>query len=206
MIDKAIWKAANMSKLGEKQKKKLNPQVELLKALVRGYPLEWGVVYANPQCERRAFAGLINQGVVAHLPEERIERVQPRSKKTIVVNKPMFTRYLFAGIDRQAGQDWSTVRECDGVEGVLSLDSAGSPYLIAAHEMVALIKQLDTGERIADGTFIKVGQSLLLPKGVFAKFKMTVTAYKPDAETVYGEFSLFGRKTRIKTTVDDLVV
>lgn len=185
-------------------RKKVNTEVELLKALVRGYPLSWCVVYANPKCERRAFMGLIEGGVVAHLPEETFERKQPKSKKRITVRKPIFSRYLFAGIDPEDGQDWSHVRKCDGVEGILSLEESGKPYTLSRPEMVSLIDRLNTGERIADGSFIQVGKVLQLIKGPFSGFDVTVTGYQAMADEFQGEVSVFGRSTRLTASVDDL--
>lgn len=186
------------------ERKKLNTEVELMKSLVKGYPLRWCVVHANPRCERRAFMGLIEGGVVAHLPEETFERKQAKSKKKIVVRKPIFTRYLFAGIDVKAGQDWSHVRKCDGVEGIVSLDGSGKPYELSRDEMVSLIERLNTGERIADGTFIQVGKVLQLIAGPFAGFDVKITGYEEAAERVRGEVSIFGRSTVMTASVDDL--
>ncbi|WP_298958399.1 transcription termination/antitermination NusG family protein [uncultured Roseibium sp.] len=186
------------------EKKKLNTEVELLKALVRSYPLLWCVVFANPKCERRAFMGLMEAGVIAHLPEESFERKQPRSKKKFTVRKPIFTRYLFAGIDPANGQDWSKVQACDGVEGIVSLDGTGRPYLIDRLDMVSLIDRLNTGERIADGSFIQVGKVLQLVKGPFSGFDVRVTAYEAASETFRGEVSVFGRSTPLTASVDDL--
>lgn len=181
-----------------------NTEIELLKALVRSYPLLWCVVYANPRCERRAFMGLIDSGLIAHLPEETVTRKQRRSKKTFVVRKPVFTRYLFAAINPQAGQDWAHVRACDGVEGIVSLEASGVPYLIDRDEMVSLIDRLDTGKRIPDGSFIQVGKVLRLVKGPFSGFDVTVTAYECAAETFRGEVSVFGRATPLTACIDDL--
>ncbi|MBG6202674.1 transcription antitermination factor NusG [Labrenzia sp. EL_13] len=186
------------------QRKKLSTEIELLKALVRGYPLLWCVVHANPKCERRAFMGLIEAGVIAHLPEESFERKQPRSKKKITLKKPMFCRYLFAGIDVNAGQDFSLVRKCDGVEGILSIEENGKPHLLEASEMVSLIDRLNTGKRIADGSFIQVGKVLQLIKGPFAGFDVEITGYEQAREMFRGEVNVFGRRTALTACVDDL--
>ncbi len=147
---------------------------------------------------------LTEAGIAAHLPEEQFERKQARSKRKVTVRKPIFTRYLFAGIDPKAGQDFAHVRNCDGVEGIVSLNKSGKPYLIGRDEMVSLIDRLNTGERIPDGSFIQLGKTLQLIKGPFAGFDVEITGYEEATATFRGEVAIFGRKTPVVASVDDL--
>ena len=78
---------------------KLNTEIELLEALVRGYPPLWCAVYANPNCERRAFMSLTKARIVAHHPAEQHERQQVRLKRKAAPSKLIFTRYLFICFD-----------------------------------------------------------------------------------------------------------
>lgn len=184
--------------------KKIDTNTELLKGLVGRYPLDWCVVYTNPKCERRAFLGMMQAGILAYLPQETFKRQQPKSKKSITVRKPVFTRYLFAGIDPARGQCWSDVRACDGVEGLVTIEESGAPYPLSAEEIVRLMERLNDAERIKEGSFIQVGAVLQLVKGVFSGFDVSVTAYEEGANRFKGEVALFGGKTPGSFDIDDV--
>lgn len=182
--------------------KDIAPEIELLVASMRRYPLDWIVVYCNPQCERRAYRGMMEKGVFAYLPEQIVERRQPRSKKKFTVRKSLFTRYLFAGVDPSRGQSLDQVRACDGVEGIVSFDQNKAPVRVDLDDLCSVIKRLNVGESIKDGTWIKVGETLHLVAGVFAGFEMAVTAYQEGADVVRGEVSLLSGKTPVIAPVD----
>lgn len=76
--------------------------------------LTWYAVQTNPQCERRAHAGLKGRGFEAFMPVET-HWGRSRAKKRERVNKPLFTGYLFVGL--RPNQSLYEVRQQDGVRG-----------------------------------------------------------------------------------------
>lgn len=88
--------------------------------------LQWFAIQTNPQCERRAQAGLRDRGFTTFLPVETHWK-RSRSKQRERVDKPLFTGYLFVGL--APGQSLYAVRLQDGVRGVV-LTSDGAPAQI----------------------------------------------------------------------------
>lgn len=85
--------------------------------------LTWYVVQTNPQCERRAEAGLKEHGFTVFCPlETRWKR--SRSKARERVDRPLFTGYLFVGLC--PWQSLYHVRQIDGVKSLVQ-NADGSP-------------------------------------------------------------------------------
>lgn len=78
--------------------------------------LTWYAVSTNPQCERKAEAGLREHGFTVFCPlETRWKR--SKSKARVRSDRPLFTGYLFVGLC--PGQSLYHVRQIDGVKGIV---------------------------------------------------------------------------------------
>lgn len=185
---------------------KVQPEMALLAGMVGRYPLKWVVCYTNPQCERRAFQSLMAAGIMAWLPEMTIERQQARSKKKFTVRKPMFTRYVFAGLDALRRQSYGDTRACDGVEGLVTAEKDGKPVDLGSDVMACLIRRLNGTDEVTAGQLFQVGQRLRIEVGAFAGLTMDVTRHDDGAEVVGGEVNLFGRATPVTLPVDSVKI
>ena len=67
----------------------------LHKPLDRSYP--WYVVHTKPRQELVALENLERQGYCCYLPQFKLKK--PKARKLIVIDVPMFPRYLFIGAD-----------------------------------------------------------------------------------------------------------
>lgn len=189
--------------------------VDLLKALVNRSTVEWIVIHTNPKCEKRAHDGLMAMGILAYLPMEYIERVHGANTKkkqgqTYSFKRPMFTRYLFAGIDASLGQCVDDVRSCDGVEGVVCFTENGSATRVNKAELSAVI-DVSHGtfedEPVPDDYFAWIadlpqGHKLALVKGAWQGIDFTLTAYDKARKRVEGVLDCKSGEVPLTVPVD----
>ena len=173
--------------------------LDLLKMLVRKAGVEWVVIHTNPKCEWRAHDGLVARGILAYLPVECIERTYGANTKkkrgqTYIVKRPMFSRYLFAGIDLAQGESVDDVRACDGVEGLVSLSKNSCPVRVSKEDLVRVMEVSHgtfEGEVVPDGWMAAIadlpeGSKLKLVKGAWRGMDFTLTGYDEARRRVMG--------------------
>lgn len=95
--------------------------------------MQWYCIVTNPNCQRRAQAGLIDRGYRAFYPQTRrwVKHARQRKAK----DYPLLGRYLFVEVDyhEQSEQSFGEVRTVDGVESFLSI---GNKPLVMPREWV----------------------------------------------------------------------
>ena len=74
--------------------------------------MQWYAVYTQPHAEPKALEHLLRQGYAAYLPRYRTKVSHARRRQ--IVLRPLFPRYLFAGIDR-ATMPWRPILSTVGV-------------------------------------------------------------------------------------------
>jgi transcriptional antiterminator RfaH len=105
----------------------------------------WYAVYTQPHAETKALEHLLRQGYSAYLPRYRT-RVSHARRRQIVL-RPLFPRYLFAGIDR-ASMPWRPILSTFGVTDIVR--NGDEPAPVRA-EIVSAIE-----EREKAGSFDRV--------------------------------------------------
>lgn len=60
---------------------------------------EWFAIYTKPRWEKKVFAGLLQQGITAYCPMNRVMKQWSDRKKMIDV--PLFTSYIFVQINAE---------------------------------------------------------------------------------------------------------
>jgi transcriptional antiterminator RfaH len=86
--------------------------------------IRWYAVYTRPHAETKAREHLLRQGYSAYLPRYR-KRVR-HARRCHMVLRPLFPRYLFAGIDR-AAMRWRPILSTIGVAEVVCTGDEPSP-------------------------------------------------------------------------------
>src|SRR5260221_569916 len=86
--------------------------------------ITWYAAYTQPHAEAKALDHLQRQGYSIYLPRYRRWVRHPR--KRALVSRPLFPRYLFAGLDRLT-QRWRPIRSTAGVVGVVTSGDAPVP-------------------------------------------------------------------------------
>lgn len=192
--------------------------LELLSRLLLRAEAEWVVIHTNPKCETRARDGLLGAGLLAFLPMEQIERRHGRGRKvkpaqTYTVIRPMFPRYLFAGMDRRKGQSVDQIRACDGVKGVLSFDKTGAVARVAVGDLIKILELSHgtfEGRPVADGQMadvarLKEGAVVKLVKGSWCGQDLTVTGYDAAKERVTGELTGSAMRLAVTAPLDAVI-
>src|SRR5207245_5195270 len=77
-----------------------------------GVVTSWYAVYTQPHAETKAFEHLRRQGYSVYLPRYRTRISHARRRQTVL--RPLFPRYLFAGIDG-ASMRWRPILSTFGV-------------------------------------------------------------------------------------------
>jgi transcriptional antiterminator RfaH len=81
--------------------------------------LNWYLVYSKPRQEQCSLEHLERQGFECFLPLIAIEKL--RRKVIVVVQEPLFPRYLFIRLDAsQEGRSWNPIRSTTGVSRLVS--------------------------------------------------------------------------------------
>jgi transcriptional antiterminator RfaH len=112
--------------------------------------ITWYAVYTRPQAEATALQNLLRQGYRAYLPRYRTEIRHARRRQTVL--RPLFPRYLFAGIDR-GSMPWRPILSTFGVAGMVRAGDEPKPV---ARQVIEALR-----EREAAGAFDRLGRSEL---------------------------------------------
>ncbi len=100
----------------------------------------WHILTTEPRREFAAAAGLVGYRVTVYLPTYQVRvPAPPRVRKPyMLVDRPLFTGYLFARI--ATGGDWKAVHRVSGLSGYLH--SGGVPNLIS-EAAIALVRDVE---------------------------------------------------------------
>jgi len=124
----------------------------------------WYVVHTRPQAERTALENLLRQGYSVYLPCYRT--VVRHARRRQLVLRPLFPRYLFAGLDR-ARMRWRPILSTLGVSGVVR--AGDEPVAVGDHIVTGLREREAAGlfDRLATRRTLCVGELVRVTAGVF---------------------------------------
>tara|TARA_B100000686_G_C16400878_1_gene767237 strand:- start:29 stop:535 length:507 start_codon:yes stop_codon:yes gene_type:complete len=163
--------------------------------------ISWYAVYTKPQLEVWAKNNLEERGLEVYLP--RYLKQRRHARRTDIVPRPLFPRYLFVHADIDVGHRlW--VNTAPGVAYLLSF---GDHPAIVSDKVIAEIKdrenedgfiRLGRGQKFVAGDQVKISEGALCDRvGLF----QTVT----DNERVVILLNLLGRLSRVEVPLDSLV-
>ena len=118
----------------------------------------WYVVHTKPRQEARALENLQNQGFECFLPMIQVQKL--RSQRVVVLNEPMFSRYLFIRLD-DAHQNWSPIRSTLGVSKLVSFGHAPAKVPLALIEALRESPQEILERMFAPGDTVQVASGPL---------------------------------------------
>ncbi|MGG9998690.1 transcription termination/antitermination NusG family protein [Pseudovibrio ascidiaceicola] len=189
------------------ERRTLERNYQFMRALIKCSTLEWVVVRTNPNCEDRAFEGINAAGLTAYLPMITELRTSKTRKERFAVSCLMFPRYLFVGLDVNAGQCCDMIRKCDGVEKILSTTLEGAPHRVPMREMLRIVDtacEAEVGQKLVKGQLFSVGDQVMLVAGVGVQLKGEVRSLRRGGELARVEVKAFGRTTKAIVPVDKL--
>jgi transcriptional antiterminator RfaH len=126
--------------------------------------ISWFAVHTHPQAEAKALVNLSRQGYQAYLPRCRV-RVSHARRREIVL-RPLFPRYLFAGLDR-AVMPWRPIRSTFGVAGLVH--AGGEPAAVPEVVIIKLQEQEAAGafDLLSPQQLLRVGELVRVTEGAF---------------------------------------
>lgn len=178
---------------------------QFTRSLIKSSSLEWVVVHTNPNCEDRAFEGINAAGVIVYQPMMIEMRKARKTKKRFARSCVMFPRYLFVGLGANAGQTCDLVRNCDGVEKILSTRTGSAPHRVPMREMLRIVDtacESSVGGKQVKGQLFSIGDEVMFVAGLGAELHGVVRGLQHGGEVANVELEAFGRKTKAAVPVD----
>ena len=134
----------------------------------------WYLVYSKPRQEQCSLENLERQGFECFLPLIAVEKL--RRKLIVVVQEPLFPRYLFIRLDAsQEGRSWNPIRSTTGVSRLVTFGQVPAKVddqlveIIRSTVSDASVRQrhFEPGElvRINDGPFAGLEAVYQMPDG-----------------------------------------
>ena len=144
----------------------------------RGSRLSWFLIHTKPRQEALALANLIRQGFDCYMPLLKLERI--RQRKVIVVDEPMFARYLFIRLDASGlGQSWAPIRSTIGVTQLVRF--GGHPAKVNDQ----LIAQLQIRDQTSSPEILfEQGAGVVIKEGPFAGIEAIYQSHDAHSRSV----------------------
>jgi transcriptional antiterminator RfaH len=154
--------------------------------------ISWYAVHTRPHAEMRALENLLRQGYEAYLPRYRTEVRHARRLQTVL--RPLFPRYLFAGVDR-TGMPWRPILSTVGVSDLVR--SGDEPLPVAPEIVEALRTQEGMGafDALARRYTPRLGDLVRISAGAFEDMIGRLIELR-DQDRVVVLLDLLGRKVR----------
>lgn len=152
----------------------------------------WYVVHTQAQKEGLAEMHLRGQGFVTYLP--RYQRTRRHARKTEVVARPLFPRYLFVGLDL-ARDRWRVIQSTFGVSRLVV---AGEEPLAVPSDVVDEIRARESNDGFVSlglPAGVGPGSRVRLIDGIFADAKGVIERVA-DNRRVAILLELLGREVR----------
>jgi transcriptional antiterminator RfaH len=155
--------------------------------------LRWYVVHTQVQKESQAELNLRQQGFVTYLP--RYLRTRRHARKSTIVARPLFPRYLFVGFDL-ARDRWRVIQSTFGVSNLVL---AGEEPLAVPDGIVDRIRAREGNDgfvMLGLPAGVGPGSRVRLIDGIFADAKGVLERIADDRRVAI-LLELLGRKVRI---------
>ncbi|HYP35056.1 MAG TPA: transcriptional activator RfaH [Stellaceae bacterium] len=154
--------------------------------------IRWYAVYTQPHGETKALEHLLRQGYCAYLPRYRTLVSHARRRQTVL--RPLFPRYLFAGIDR-ASMRWRPILSTFGVADVVRAGDEPAPV---PSEIVSAIREREEAggfDRISPQQSLRLGELVRVTAGAFEDMVGMLVELR-DRDRVVVLLELLGRAVR----------
>jgi transcriptional antiterminator RfaH len=154
--------------------------------------IRWYAVYTQPHAETKALEHLLRQGYSAYLPRYRT-RIR-HARRCQMVLRPLFPRYLFAGIDRGVMR-WRPILSTIGVADVVRAGDEPTPV---PSEIVNVIREREEAggfDRSNPRDSLRLGELVRVTAGAFEDMVGRLVELR-DQDRVVVLLELLGRGVR----------
>ena len=154
--------------------------------------MQWYAVYTQPHAEPKALQHLLRQGYTAYLPRYRTKVSHARRRQ--IVLRPLFPRYLFAGIDR-ATMPWRPILSTFGVTDIVR--AGDEPALVPTEIVTAIRERENTGafDRLDSQQLLSLGELVRVTTGTFQDMVGRLVELR-DHDRIVVLLELLGRTVR----------
>jgi transcriptional antiterminator RfaH len=152
--------------------------------------ISWYAVHTRPHAEMKALENLLRQGYEAYLPRYRTEIRHARRLRSVL--RPLFPRYLFAGVDRTA-MPWRPILSTIGVSDLVR--SGDEPLPVVPEIVEALRAQEGAGAFDAPARAPRLGDLVRISAGAFEDMIGRLIELR-DQDRVVVLLDLLGGKVR----------
>ncbi|HJT06159.1 MAG TPA: transcriptional activator RfaH [Stellaceae bacterium] len=154
--------------------------------------ITWYAAYTQPHGETKALDHLARQGYSVYLP--RYRRWVRHARQRRLVSRPLFPRYVFVGLDREA-QRWRPIRSTVGVLGVVS--SGDEPVAVPPEIIDALRRREQEGgfDVLSPAQSLRAGDTVRVIDGPFQDLVGRLLGVA-DHERVFVLLDVLGRSVR----------
>jgi transcriptional antiterminator RfaH len=160
--------------------------------------IHWYAVYTQPHAEAKAFEHLLRQGYSPYLPRYRT-RVSHARRRQILL-RPLFPRYLFAGVDR-AAMPWRPILSTFGVTDLVRTGDEPTPV---PAEIVAAIREREEAgvfDRVDPQRSLRLGDLVRVTTGAFEDMVGRLVELR-EQDRVVVLLELLGRAVRAQLCAD----
>ena len=160
----------------------------------------WYAVYTRPQAEAKARENLLRQGYDVYLPRYRREVSHARRLTTVL--RPLFPRYLFAGLDR-AVMRWRPILSTMGVCDLVRTGEEPAP--VVPDIIAALREQEACGgfDAIGRRRPLRMGELVRVSAGAFEDMIGRLVELR-DQDRVVVLLNLLGRTVRTQLEAESI--
>jgi transcriptional antiterminator RfaH len=154
--------------------------------------INWYAVYTQPHSEAKALEHLLRQGYSGYLPRYRT-RVSHARRRQIVL-RPLFPRYLFAGLDRTSMR-WRPILSTFGVTDVVRTGDEPIPVPLEIVTTIREREDLGAFDRVDPRHSLKIGELVRVTAGALEDMVGRLMELR-DQDRVVVLLELLGRDVR----------
>lgn len=126
--------------------------------------MDWFLVRSKPRQEAVALTNLNRQGYESYLPMFAAGKIVRR--KQIIVQEPMFARYLFVRLDTTGqGKGWSPIRSTLGVSELVCF---GNKAAKVDEALIDMLREREAWQGEQPKSLFNKGENVVITKGAFA--------------------------------------
>lgn len=151
--------------------------------------ISWYAIHTRPQAELKALENLLRQGYHAYLPRHRA-RIS-HARRVQIMLRPLFPRYLFAGLDR-AAMRWRPILSTLGVSDIVR--AGDEPALVPPEIIEGLREHENSGtfDRVEPHRPLQLGDLVRINAGGFEQMIGRLVELR-DQDRVVVLLDLLGR-------------
>ena len=154
--------------------------------------ISWYAVFTHPHGETKALEHLLRQGYSAYLPRYCTRVSHARRHQTVL--RPLFPRYLFAGVDRESMR-WRPILSTIGVADIVR--AGDEPASVPSRIVAAIRAREETGDfnRLNPRHSLRLGGLVRVSTGAFEDMVGTLVELR-DQERIVVLLEWLGRLVR----------